>query len=252
MTRYSISSWSLHGLLGGGMPLLDLPAQMAEHRIGTLELCHFHLPTTDDSYLAEFQAALSAADIELYSLLIDMGDITSPEPAKRAEDLAGIKRNIEVAAALGAPKVRVSAGQQAPTPEVVALSAAGLADVARFGKTVGVDVITENWQLTSLKPGPLGEILDRCDGLVGLCADTGNAEGPDKYGTLGALFPRATSVHFKARYSDDGAVDAADVERCFELSKSAGFSGPVSLIYGSTENEWAGVDRLKAALAPYI
>ena len=251
--RYSISSWSLHGLITAGLPLLELPGQIVAHGIGTLELCHFHLPTVDTTYLGEFRSALADADVELYSLLIDTGDITAPNADERASDLQTIKRNIEIAAALGAKKVRVDAGRQEPTAEVVALSAAGLTEVTDFADGLGVAVITENWHATSLQPLPLLAILGRCDGRVGLCADSGNAEGPDKYGTLELLFPKATSVHFKARYAaDQESVEAADVARVFGIAKDAGFSGPVSLIYGGTEGEWAAIDRLKAAIGEFF
>ncbi|KPV48793.1 hypothetical protein SE17_36150, partial [Kouleothrix aurantiaca] len=66
MRRFAISSWSLDGALNGGLPLLDVPAAMAAHGIGTLELCHFHLPSTDAEYLAAFRQTLAASGIELY------------------------------------------------------------------------------------------------------------------------------------------------------------------------------------------
>jgi len=60
--RLSVSTWSLHRTLGkprpygpggepgvaaGGVPLLELPAQVAAAGIGTMEICHFHLPSRD-------------------------------------------------------------------------------------------------------------------------------------------------------------------------------------------------------------
>ena len=47
MRTFAVSSWSLDGSLQSGLPLLELPAQLAEHGISTLELCHFHLPSTE-------------------------------------------------------------------------------------------------------------------------------------------------------------------------------------------------------------
>ena len=96
--RLSVSTWSLHRQLGkpgftgpahdmqipiethnkGPIPLLELPARVAEFGINTLEICHFHLPSVEKTYLAELRAALAAADVELFSLLIDDGDITHP------------------------------------------------------------------------------------------------------------------------------------------------------------------------------
>ena len=58
--------------------------------------------------------------------------------------------------------------------------------------------------------------------LVELCADIGNAEGPDKYATLAQLLPRASSIHFKARYTPDAQIEATDFVRCLERIAECG------------------------------
>jgi len=238
-------------MLRDGLALTDLPAQLAEHGIGALELCHFHLPSNAPTYLAELRAAIERVGVELYSLLIDAGDITAPDPQQRAKDIAFIQAQIGVAAALGARQVRIDAGLQPPTPAAVDTSARELAALARHGAGQGVRTITENWHATSQDPAALLEILDRCDGLVGLCADTGNAEPtPDKYATLEQIVPRASSVHYKPRLAESGAYDADDMRRCLELIEAARFDGVVTLIYAGKQHEWAEIERLRAALAP--
>src|SRR6266567_9478904 len=101
--RFSVSTWSLHRTLGrpamygveagfhiptathggGALSLLELPARLTAFGIRTLELCYFHLPSLDPGYLAELHAALQAAQVELFSLLIDDGDITHATYAER-------------------------------------------------------------------------------------------------------------------------------------------------------------------------
>lgn len=249
MRRFAISSWSVDGLLQAGMPLVSLPAQMAQHGITTLELCHFHLPSTEPAYLDTLRQELSAAGIELYSILIDTGDIVSPDPVRRAADVQTIHDWIGVAAALGASAVRIDAGLQPPTPEVIEQSARQLRAFAQEGERQGVRVFTENWHTTSLEPAALVAILEQCAGQVGLCADTGNAEGTaDKYATLSQLLPYATSVHFKARYSDGGTIVQDDLQRCVQLIEQAEFAGVLTLIYAGKQQEWAEIERLRDAL----
>src|SRR3712207_5645598 len=104
--RLSVSTWSLHRALGrpsfygpetgqaipvethgrGALSLLELPAHIAAFGIHTLEICHFHLPSRDHTYLSELRSALDDAGVELFSLLVDDGDLTHPEHAQR--DLA--------------------------------------------------------------------------------------------------------------------------------------------------------------------
>ncbi len=253
MSRFAISSWSLDGLLQGGMPLVTVPAQMADHGLTTFELCHFHLQSTEAAELQAFRRALEAADVELYSLLIDTGDITAPDPVQRAADLHTIQNWIGIASELGAQQVRIAAGSQSPTPDVIQRSAEHLQSCAELAASYGLRTITENWHTTAEQPADALAILDRCRDHVGLCADTGNAEAtPDKYATLRQLLPRASSVHFKARYHPDGQIDQEDAQHCATLIRQANFDGVVTLIYGDKNDEWAHIEQLHAALQPLL
>ena len=253
MRTFAVSSWSLDGLLQSGLPLLELPAQAAEHGITTLELCHFHLPSTEPAYLQALRQAQRDAGVALYSILIDTGDITAPDPARRAADVETIRGWIEIAAALGARVVRIDAGLQPPTPEVLAESARQLRALAQAAEQRGLRAITENWHATSREPAALLAILEQCAGHVGLCADTGNAEATaDKYATLAQLLPYASSVHFKARYQPDGSIEQADLRRCRALIEQAGFAGVITLIYAGKREEWAQLGRLGDALQPLL
>lgn len=249
MLKFAISSWSVDGLLTSGFSLLELPAALKDQGIGVLELCHFHLPSAEADYLAALRSSLGAADIELFSLLIDTGDIASPDPEVLERDLETIRHYIGVAAELGAERVRVSAGLQPATPEALAQSAAQLTALSAYAAERGVNVSTENWQTTAQQPEDVLTILEAVPEGLGLCADTGNAEAtPDKYRTLELLLPHATSVHFKARMNG-AEIDRGDVARCLELMEAASFEGPVSLIYDRKRDEWEGVGALKAALS---
>ena len=252
MRRLAISTWTLHGQLQGDLALLDLPARIAQHGIHALEICHFHLPSTTPAYLAELRQACRAAGVETYSILIDTGDITAPDPQQRAADLQTIRSWIDVAAELGAGRVRIVAGMQAPTPEVIRRSVDNLRDLVEYAEQRGVKTITENWHATGLDPQALLSILDQCEGTVGLCADIGNAEGPNKYATLAQLLPRASSIHFKARYTPTAGIEATDFTRCLDLLTAANFQGIVTLIYGDTDREWAAVEQLAEALQPLV
>jgi sugar phosphate isomerase/epimerase len=253
MRRLAISSWSVDGLLQSGVPLVDLPAQLAQHQISTLEICHFHLPSTDPNYLQSLRQAIQSAGIELYSVLIDTGDIAATGTEQRAADIQAIGEWIGIAAELGAGVVRISAGQQPPTPEVIERSGQQLHAFAQMATQHSVRVITENWQRTSQEAVDLLAILERCAGQVGLCADTGNAEATaDKYATLAQLLPLASSVHFKARYGDDGQIMPDDLDRCLELIEQANFDGVITLIYAGKQQEWAEIVRLRDALQPLI
>ncbi len=270
--RLSVSTWSLHRTLGwtypdspgsaanrqptatygqGSVSLMDLPAQVAQKGIQTLELCHFQLPSREAGYLEELRGTLDAAGVELFSLLIDDGDITHPDHSRR--DLDWIRGWIETAGSLGAKRARVIAGKQPYSRENLALSAAGLRELAACGQENGVRVTTENWFALLARPEPVLELLDRLEGTVGLNADFGNWEGPTKYADLAAIFPRAESCHAKCAFSAPQSPDETDYRRCLELAQQADFSGPYTLIYdGPDDNEWAGLALEADLVRPFL
>src|SRR5579872_2990439 len=128
MPELAVSTWSLHRELGaiypepsptsqdrkpefpygqGSVGLLDLPAHVAKTGIKNLEICHFHFPRTDAEYLSQLRQRLEQAGVRFQTLLIDFGDITAPDLAKREQDLQHIRGWIDVAAEAGAKQVRI-------------------------------------------------------------------------------------------------------------------------------------------------
>jgi sugar phosphate isomerase/epimerase len=251
MTKFAVSSWSLDGLLQAGLPLLELPQHLKAHDIFLLELCHFHLPSTDQEYLGKFKQALGQAGVKLWSILIDTGDIASPDDAKRSSDVQEIKHWIDIAATLGAERVRIVAGNQEPTPDVVKRSSEHLSELLAYAQAKNVKASTENWQKTSLDADVLSGLLQNNSELE-LCADIGNAEQTsDKYATLQKLLPKAVTVHVKARY-DDEQIDLNDLQRCMHLVREANFSGVLTMIYDKKQKEWDGVTQLKNVVTQFL
>jgi hypothetical protein len=48
----------------------------------------FYLPSTEPAYLRALRERLAAADVMLFSVLIDAGDIATPDEAQSEMDLA--------------------------------------------------------------------------------------------------------------------------------------------------------------------
>ena len=266
--RLSVSTWSLHRTLGSpngygpdgsgagsngtnGVALIDLPPLLAEFGIHTLEICHFHMASKDAEYVAQLRHALEENGIELWSLLIDGGDIAHPIHAER--DLAWTEAWIDVAAELGAVNARVAAGRQDPSSDVVERSRAGMARLAAYANTRGVRLTTENWLETFSTPEIVLDTLEELDGQVGLCVDFGNWTGSSKYDDLELIMSLGESCHTKAHFSGPTEMDQDDYVRCLELSRKAGFAGPYTLIYdGPNDDEWAGLAQERAVVNAYL
>ena len=273
--RISVSSWTLHRALGAmwlddfdpakqtppspnrEIDLLELPGKAAAHGIRTLELCHFHFTSRDSSYLAELAAEANAHDVELFSILIDDGDITAPDPAVREGDTAWIRGWIDTASELGASAARVIAGDTDPVlangnlteDPNIRQSAAALKELHAYGAEQGVKVFTENFKKLSLKADQLLAILELCDGLITICADFGNFKGEDRYEEFAKIAPHATSAHAKAQYTDDGAIIPDDLIGGMGVLNRHNFQGPFSLIFdqpmAAGKTEWDYLDLMK-------
>jgi len=255
--RLSVSTWSVHELLGNlpitgpadppngmassGLPLVELPRAIAERGIHTLEICHFHLTSTDDNALSELRNSLEEAGIELWSLLIDAGNLNGPAAAR---DIAWIEKWIGVAGRLGARNARVIAGQSAPTPENLAVSIEALKRLAKVAGEGGTRLMTENWFATLETPGAVHELFSQLDGALDLCLDFGNWDGrADKYGDLASIARYATSCHARADFLAPHQLDEEDFRRCLQLAVDADFHGPFTLIpAGQKGDEWQSIE----------
>ena len=268
MFTFGISSWSLHGLLGqvwyeaagdrvvlqrgepaGALPLLQLPAAVAAHGITQLEICHFHFPQLDAAYLAALRIAMVAAGVQLNNVLLDSGNLSSLDEVSWQADMAQAKRWLQIAAAVGAKGVRIDCGVEPAGPQSIARAATALRELADEAAALGLRLNTENFRQTSQGADELLQILAQADREIGLCVDYGNAaKTADKYGTLAKLLPHGTSVHAKPDMHD-GQIDTADLKQCLDLTRKAGFNGPLILIVGETDDEWERAATLRAEIA---
>jgi sugar phosphate isomerase/epimerase len=264
--RLSVSSWSLHQSLGA-MPitgpadeangpasaaaksLLDLPREIAKHGIGTLEICHFHLASTESDYLAQVRKQLEENRVELWSLLIDGGDLNG-DYAER--DFEWIRAWIEVAGRLGARNARVITGKGQPNDKNLSASIAHLSQLVEVADKSGVRLMTENWFATLGTPEAVHRVFDELKGQIDLCLDFGNWHNATNYSDLASIAPYATSCHARADFGPSGQLDETDFRRCLELSVAADFHGPFTLIpSGRLDHEWVAINEAARVTREY-
>jgi len=166
----------LEGTGQGDLTLLELPEQLAARGIGLLEICHFHFPRLDDDYISQLRQALADSGVELFSVLIDAGDIAHPDEAQRANEVVWVREWMEIAARCGAQCVRVIAGE-ASDGEAVQVSAANLRTLASFGRTLGIGVMTENFRTLGTRVESLNTVLDLCNGRWGCALISATSRG---------------------------------------------------------------------------
>ncbi len=274
MVRAGLSSFSLHlpDALGDpwfeldaggksvsgswrGTPTLDLlafPAEVAAHGINCVDLCIQHIPNIAPGYLAELRSAFESAAVELYQLLIDLGEVASSDPDERSASIALTKRWMEIAAELGSTGVRYVPGDSKPTPETIRKSGEAFRELYDYCLECGLEPATENYKVFNNEADDLLQVLDIAERDYGLVADFGNAKGPDKYDNLSKLMPRATAIHQWVAIGEDGVINDEDSKRCLNMARDSGFDGPIMLLgghpyqlYRDTREMWDAVDELR-------
>ncbi|MDC9834829.1 sugar phosphate isomerase/epimerase family protein [Rhizobium binxianense] len=270
--RFAVSTWSLHRLLGavyayspdpdksaapkepygpGAAALIDVPAALAARGIHRLEICSFHLPSLDAAYLHELSDAMAASNVLFQTLLVENGDPSHAGTAER--DVRWMAEWIDIAATLGAERMRVIAGKQRPTEENLTRAAGHLGWLGEQAEGSGVRAVVENWFDLLPSPVEMNWLLDRLDGKVGLNGDLGNWAAPEKYEGLADIMRRAEICHAKADYGVAG-LDADDYRQCLEMCERAGYGGPFTLIYDSPffPDEWDGILLQKAFIEEFL
>jgi sugar phosphate isomerase/epimerase len=258
----AVSTWSIHRALGvtfvngpgsrspfephykfgtGALTLHQLPRELSRRGFHRVEICHFHLASTDVSYLRSLRATFDANAVVVQTLLIDDGDLSDSNCRER--DIEWIAEWIEVASNLGAEHVRVIAGKSRPTTRAIDFAIDGLSRLAEHGQKNQVRVVTENW--FDLLPGSkeVHFVLDALEGRVGLLADTCNWTGPGRYKELESIFARAELCHAKCHFGKELEMDTIDFGNCLNAAIQAGYSGPFTLIYEGSGDEWCGLEQ---------
>jgi len=230
------------------LDLLDFPAEVAALGINCVDLCIQHIPNIEPGYLAELRAAFVSADVELYQLLIDLGEIASPDPEERNASVALTKRWMEISAELGSTGVRYVPGDSKPNPENRRACEQAFRELYDYGVACGVEPATENYKAFNNEADDLLNVLAGSERDYGLVADFGNARGPNKYSTLEKLMPRATAIHQWVAVDDDGALDFDDAKRCLQMARDNGFEGPVMLLGGHPYDVYRGSRDLGEAV----
>lgn len=275
MSYLSVSTWSLHRLLGplrwthwdqeaGShitreqeqpqvLSLLELPAEASSRGYRAVEVCHFHFPSTEQDYLQELRHRFEAAGISFDTLLLDYGDISSADEKRSTADYALVQHWIEVAAQAGAKRIRVIAGDSpADDEDALQRAAQRLSELQHFASGRGVQIATENFRPLTSTGDNCVQLLERGHHSFRMITDFGNFKGSAKYDEIALTLPYSVSVHAKAHYDDAGMPDEPEFRNCLEQLKTSGYNGAVVLIYDGPGDMWEGLERIRRIVEPYL
>ena len=216
--------------------------------LDAIEPTAYYFPeNVTDEYMRKFRRRAFLAGLDISGTAI--GNVfTHPAGPERDREISNAKRWIDRAAALGAPVIRIFAGNLPKgTAEADARRWAidAIHDCCRYAGERGIFLALENH-------GGIVTTIDQILSIVrevqsdwfGVNLDTGNFRSADPYGDLARLAPYAVTVQIKSEIGsarDDRKE--ADLPRLVGILKKAGYRGYVALEYEAREDPKTAVPR---------
>lgn len=234
----------------------------AAHGLAGLELLAVQFDSEERAYLNRLKRLAAERALDLYALSLHHNFVT-PDAAKRQEQVAYVKRWLDVAEALGTPIVRAFGGRwgtvkdfrelmaregrEEPLPgyayaDALRWNAECFAECAAHAASRGIVLALENhWGLTHSAQNVL-DILHEVDSEgLGVALDCGNFR-VDTYEQLEALAPHAVVVHAKT-YFGGGIFYTLDLDyrRIMTMLRRYGYKGYLSIEFEGREAPSVGV-----------
>ena len=216
------------------MTLLDVIDWCATQDIEAIDLTGYYFPgypeVPTDEYIYELKRKAFKLGIDISGTGI-RNNFASPDPAVRAADVERAKKWIIVAEKLGAPVIRLFAGEipkgyENKWDEVAGWMIECYKECAAFGGQHGVIIGIQNH-------GDMLQTAEQCIKVVkavdskwaGLILDTGNFKVADPYAEIAAVIPYTVNWQLKESVFGLGSPIRTDFPLLMKIIKKSGYRG---------------------------
>jgi sugar phosphate isomerase/epimerase len=223
-----------------GMDFLEFPAHVVEKfNIHNIEPYGPHFRSLEPAYLGQVQAALHKADVKVVNIAASVRQsFYDPDAATRARAVAGAKKWIDAAVAIGSPGVRMHIGgarKEAPNLDRCVES---FRSIVEYAESKNVVVTLENDDLLTEDAFFIVKLITTVNHLyLRALPDFANSAmkgDPDfNYRAVASMFQFAYNIcHVKDGETDEkGKYIHIDMKKTFDILRSANFRGYCSMEY---------------------
>jgi sugar phosphate isomerase/epimerase len=257
--KLSLAAYSFRSVLAGArksMTLDDFIDRAAEWDVDAVEPTSYYFPdpaTPEYCRRLRRHAFLLGMDISGTAI---RNTFTHPPGAEREREIAHVKRWIDLAVHLGAPTIRIFAGDlQKGTTEEQARRwcIEAIQECCEYAAPRGIILALENH-------GGIVSTVDQLLAIVtaiesewfGVNWDSGNFRSADPYGDLAKAAPYAVVAQIKTEISPHGKRQPADLAKIVGILRASGYRGYVALEYEADEDPFVAVPRHLAELRELI
>jgi sugar phosphate isomerase/epimerase len=252
LAAYSFRQWFTHNPQRQppadpvrAMDLFGFVDFCAAHRCDAELTAYYFPPEVEGDYLLRLKRHAHVRGVGLSGTAVG-NRFTLPPGERRNREITLVKRWVDHAALLGAPHLRVFAGEAGTGithAEARAWCLDALAECCRHAAARGVFLGLENHGGIVAEPDDLLDLVRAVDSpWLGLNLDTGNFHTADPYADLARCLPYAVNVQLKVEMQARGqAKQEADLPRLVRLLREGGYQGFVALEYEAAQDPWTAV-----------
>jgi sugar phosphate isomerase/epimerase len=250
--RVSLSAYSFRQMLTGKatekMDLFGFVDWCHDHRIAGVELTSYYFPTdVTHDYLWKLKRHCHMRGVTISGGAI-RNDYCNASDESIARDLEHTKKWIEYYAFLGAPVIRIFAGEQPKgwTKEQTFERCAKTCELAcehaaKHGILLGLE---NHGGITALSDDLLAIVKKVESSAFGINFDSGNFKSTDDpYAELAKIAPYAVNAQIKVEMFPNGKRQETDLSRVVKILRDAGYSGWLALEYEAEEDALTAVPK---------
>ncbi len=258
--KLSLAAYSYREYLTGpkkSMALEDFVDLCARYNLDAIEPTSYYFPDpVTPAYCRNLRKRAFLQGLSISGTAV-RNTFTYPPGPELDREIAHVKKWVDYAAELGAPVIRIFAGnlQKGTTEAEARRWCIGAIEQCceysgRRGVILGLEnhggIVTTAEQLISI----VREVRSE---WFGVNWDSGNFRGPDPYAELAMSAPYAVTAQIKTEISPRGGPKVeADLGRVVGILKNAGYRGFVALEYEAMEDPRTAVPRFLQQLRKLI
>jgi len=229
----SLNAYSFNdALLNGEMSLNNLFQFAATTGFSAVDLTAYYIPgypeLPNDDLLYEIKRKAFRTGISFSGTGVRNNFTVTGEEAL-AEEIDLVKQWIVAASKLGAPNMRVFAGNVpsgGSAGDIQQQVIDAFRECARFGSRYGVTVALQNHNDYLVSADEVIEIIKRVNSeWFGLMLDIGSLPGPDPYSEIDKLIPYAFTWQIKEEVRTGSGTSPVDFQRLMKLIRKHRFQG---------------------------
>jgi sugar phosphate isomerase/epimerase len=265
LLRLSLAGYSFHSrMVRRGTPEQIAAAEMnlekfiqfcSDQGLAATELTGYYFPQLiTPEYLLGLRSLVHRQGLTVSATAIG-NDFCLPPGEARDRQLSECRAWIDYAALLGAPAIRIFAGNvpRGDTEEAaIQRCADGINLCLEYAATKGVFLALENHGGITSTPAQMLRIIERVENSdwFGVNFDSGNFQTDDPYSDLVKIAPWAVNAQIKASITISGQKQPADFARITGILRDAGYRGFVALEYEESDSPFQAIPALLDRLRP--